>query len=533
MPAHALTSTHGTVLLDGVSFAWPDGSVALTDISGAFGAGRTGLVGRNGSGKSTLLRLIAGDLAPSAGRISAAADVAYLPQRLTLEIDRPVAELLGVAAQLDALRAIESGDPDPAHFAAIGDDWEVEARAHAALAEAGLRPDMLDRRVGELSGGEAVLTAVAGIRLRRAAVTLLDEPTNNLDRDARARLAEMVRGWRGALIVVSHDLGLLELMEDTAELYENELTVFGGPYSLWRERLDAEQGAARQAERAASQALKREKRDRIEAETKIAKRKAMGRKAQLEKRVPPIVAGGLKRAAEVSAGKMRTEMRDRESTARTALDAAERRMRDDDAIRIDLPDPDVPAGRRIATIGDGGRSWTIQGPERVALIGPNGAGKTTLLEALVTSSLPASGSRAHTDRIGYLPQRVDGLDDGASVLENVREAASAVPDRDLRNRLARFLIRGGAVDRPVATLSGGERFRVALARLLLADPPPQLLVLDEPTNNLDLDTVDRLVEALAAYRGAVLVVSHDDAFLRRLGIDLTLELSIDGGLTER
>jgi ATPase subunit of ABC transporter with duplicated ATPase domains len=562
MPAHALTSTHGTVLLDGVSFAWPDGSVALTDISGAFGAGRTGLVGRNGSGKSTLLRLIAGDLAPSAGRISAAADVAYLPQRLTLEIDRPVAELLGVAAQLDALRAIESGDPDPAHFEAIGDDWDVEARAHEALAEAGLRPDMLDRRVGELSGGEAVLTAVAGIRLRRAAVTLLDEPTNNLDRDARARLADMVRGWRGALIVVSHDLGLLELMDDTAELYENELTVCGGPYSLWRERLDAEQGAARQAERAASQALKREKRDRIEAETKIAKRKAMGRKAQLEKRVPPIVAGGLKRAAEVSAGKMRTEMRDRESTARTALDAAERRVRDDEAIRIDLPDPDVPAGRRIATIGDGGRSWTIQGPERVALIGPNGAGKTTLVETLVwRSRVPNSGcpvggagatfgipavegdgdafrlssawAQAHTDRVGYLPQRVDGLDDGASVLENVREAATAVPDRDLRNRLARFLIRGGAVDRPVATLSGGERFRVALARLLLADPPPQLLVLDEPTNNLDLDTVDRLVEALAAYRGAVLVVSHDDSFLRRLGIDLTLELSIDGGMTER
>ena len=142
-------------------------------------------------------------------------------------------------------------------------------------------------------------------------------------------------------------------------------------------------------------------------------------------------------------------------------------------------------------------------------------------------------ARAHTDRIGYLPQRVDGLDEGASVLENVREAASTVPDRDLRNRLARFLIRGGAVDRPVATLSGGERFRVALARLLLADPPPQLLVLDEPTNNLDLDTVDRLVEALAAYRGAVLVVSHDDAFLDRLGIDITLELSADGRMSER
>ena len=188
MPAHTLTPA---VLLDRVSFAWPDGSLALSEVSGAFGAGRTGIVGRNGSGKSTLLRLIAGDLAPTSGQVTTSAEVAYLPQRLTLDVGRPVAELLGVAGRLAAVRAIESGDVDPTHFDAVGSDWDIEARAHAALAEAGLRPDMLDRRVGELSGGEAVLTAIAGIRLRGAGITLLDEPTNNLDREARARLAAM------------------------------------------------------------------------------------------------------------------------------------------------------------------------------------------------------------------------------------------------------------------------------------------------------------------------------------------------------
>lgn len=553
MPAHSLTPS---VVLDRVSFTWPDGSSALADVSGAFGAGRTGLVGRNGAGKSTLLRLIAGALSPAAGHITTSTDAAYLPQQLTLDVDRPVAELLGVAETLGALRAIESGDVDTRHFDVVGSDWDIEARAHGALADAGLSPGMLDRRVGELSGGEAVLAAIAGIRLRGPAIALLDEPTNNLDRDARARLYGMVRAWRGTLIVVSHDTALLELMDDTAELYENEFTVYGGPYSQWRAWLDAEQDAARQAERTAVQAVKREKRDRIEAEVKIAVRQAMGRKAQYEKRVPPIVAGNLKRAAEVSAGRLRTEARGKESAARTALEAAERRVRDDDRVRIDLPDPNVPAGRRIATLGDGGRSWTIQGPERVALVGPNGSGKTTLLEVLVsgvehnscnpgeadlvvggiaqTSVGVAEDCRSygtavlHTDRVGYLPQRVDGLDDAASVLENVAAAASAVPIPELRNRLARFLIRGDAVARPVASLSGGERFRVALARVLLADPPPQLLVLDEPTNNLDLETVDQLVDALAAYRGAVLVVSHDEAFLARLGIDLVLELTAEG-----
>lgn len=550
MPTPAL---HASLVFDAVSFAWDDGTPALTDVSGSFGRGRTGLIGRNGSGKSTLLRLAAGELAPTSGHLTRDGDVATLPQRLTLGVDRPVADLLGVAAPLAALRAIEAGDVDPRHFDAVGDAWDIEARAHAALADAGLPPDALDRRVGELSGGESVLTAIAGIRASGAAITLLDEPTNNLDRDARARLGEMVRTWPGALVVVSHDTALLELMDDTAELYAGALSVFGGPYSRWRAWMDAEQDAARRAERDASQALRREKRQRVEAEHTLARRRQMGRKAQLDRRVPPIVAGNLRSAAEVSAGRLRTEAREKVADAAAHLDAAERRVRDDDAVRVDLPDPDVSASRRILTLADDRRAWTVQGPERIALVGANGAGKTTLLERLVgpysgsflsapgdaaaaagsepvaaPSSLSTVRAELHTARVGYLRQRIDGLDEDASVLDAVRAAAPEVPIAELRNRLARFLLRGDAVNRAVSTLSGGERFRVALARLLFADPPPQLLVLDEPTNNLDLDTADALVRALSAYRGAVLVVSHDDAFLARLGIDLRLELDADG-----
>ena len=536
------SSSHAAVVLDRLSLTWPDGTVALDGMSGAFGAGRTGLVGRNGAGKSTLLRLIAGELSPTAGTLSTSGEVAFLPQQLTLDVDRRVSDLLGVSAALDAVRAITAGDVDPAHFDAVGDDWDIEARAEASLAEAGLAPAFLDRTVGELSGGEAVLVAIAGIRLRRAPITLLDEPTNNLDRDARAALAAMVQSWKGTLIVVSHDLALLELMDDTAELYGRNLSVFGGPYSEWRAWLDAEQDAAKQAEVAAAQVLRKEKRQRIEAEVKLAHRARTAKKAEVEKRVPKIVAHGRKMAAEVSAGRLRTEVGAKEDAARAAHDAAGRRVRSDASMKIELPDPDVSRSRRIAELGGPDRSWVIQGPERVALIGRNGAGKTTLLERLVSGVTPDSGDEARerpelraealTDRIGYLPQRVDGLDEGLSVFENVAAAAPQVPEKELRNRLARFLIRGGTTDRPVSALSGGERFRVALARLLLTDPAPHLVVLDEPTNNLDLDTVDQLVEALRAYRGAVLVVSHDDAFLARLDLDLTLEIDADGGLRE-
>ena len=554
------TTLHASVVLDRLTFTWPDGSIALDGVSGSFGTGRTGLVGRNGAGKSTLLRLIAGELDPTSGVVTASGEVAYLPQQLTLDVDRRVADLLGVSDALDAVRAIGTGDVDPAHFDAVGDDWDIEARAEASLAEAGLAPDFLDRTVGELSGGEAVLVAIAGIRLRRAPITVLDEPTNNLDRDARAKLAAMVRAWKGTLIVVSHDLSLLELMDDTAELYAQTLSVFGGPYSEWRAWLDAEQDAARQAEVTAAQVLRKEKRQRIEAEVKLAHRARTAKKAEIEKRVPKIVAHGRKMAAEVSAGRLRTEVGAKEDAARSLLDEAGRRVRSDASMKIELPDPQVSRSRRIATVGDHERAWVIQGPERVALIGRNGAGKTTLLERLVAGGVnnssenglsagntgPTAGSttevrssarptlhaEAHTDLIGYLPQRVDGLDEERSVFENIAAAAPHVPEKELRNRLARFLIRGATAERPVASLSGGERFRVALATLLLADPAPHLVVLDEPTNNLDLDTVDQLVEALRAYRGAVLVVSHDDAFLRRLDLDLTLEIDGEGALQE-
>src|SRR5690606_19574762 len=188
------------------------------------------------------------------------------------------------------------------------------------------------------------------------------EPTNNLDRGARAQLAEMVRSWRGTLIVVSHDVALLELMDATAELYGQELTVFGGPYSAWRAWRDGEQHAAVEAERAAAQALKREKRERIEAETTLARRARTAKKAQRDGGVPRIIAGGLAASAEVSAGKLRGQLAARESAAREAREEAGRRIRHDETMAIELPDPGVARTRRVAPLGDGDRSWTIQGP---------------------------------------------------------------------------------------------------------------------------------------------------------------------------
>lgn len=513
-----------SVVLSELAFSWPDGTPVLRNLTAAFGPGRTGLTGVNGAGKSTLLKLIDGRLRPTAGTVAVSGSVGYLPQRLTDAGKPEVADLLGIRRTWTALQAIEAGETDPRHFEAIGEDWDVETRARAALDSLGLPRVTLDRSVREISGGEAVLIALAGLRLAGDAVVLLDEPTNNLDLVARHRLYDVILGWRGALIVVSHDTTLLELMDDTAELHRSSLHLFGGPYSHYREQLALHQTAAEQALRSAEQTLKQEKRQRVEAETKLARRSRYARTDYANKRKPKIIMNQRKTEAQVSAAKLRADLDSRVEDARQSVTHREGQVRRDGHIRITLPDPEVPEGRRIATLG----AVTIRGPEKIALTGRNGVGKTRLLESLLHGHPGPVAATLHTGRVGYLPQRIDHLDDETTVLEAVRRAAPGVAPQRVRAGLARFLFTGAEVAKTVGELSGGERFRVALAVLLLAEPAHQLLVLDEPTNNLDLESVRELVEALAAYRGALLVVSHDLGFLHRLGITTWVELTAHG-----
>jgi ATPase subunit of ABC transporter with duplicated ATPase domains len=387
-----------------------------------------------------------------------------------------------------------------------------------------------------MSGGEAVLLGLAAQFLRRPEILLLDEPTNNLDLDARRRLYDGVAAWPGVLLIVSHDRELLERVDNIAELRDGEIRMYGGNFTAYEEAVAIEQEAAERDVRAAESDVRRQQRELIEARVKLSRRERYAKKMFENTREPRAVMRMRKRQAQVSAAKHRIMHTEKLDEARERLTAAEDAVRDDAEITVDLPQTAVPAGRTVLTVeaaelrNGATVDLIVRGPERVALLGANGSGKTTLLETITGRLEPAAGQVRPAVPVRYLPQRLAVLDDAETIVANVARLAPGATANAIRSRLARFRFRGDRADQVVGTLSGGERFRATLAALLLAEPPPQLLLLDEPTNSLDLASVDQLSQALASYEGALIVASHDVAFLRTLGI--TRWLRLDGELTD-
>jgi ATPase subunit of ABC transporter with duplicated ATPase domains len=533
------------VVTSGLSFSWPDDTPVFSDLSLSVPGGRTGLVAANGAGKSTLLKLVAGELRPTAGSVAVEGVLGYLPQHLPFARQQTVAQVLDVDRIIAALHAIEAGDGDEDDFAAIGNDWDIEERTRAELDRLGLGEVALDRRLGTLSGGQVVSLGLAAQLLKRPDVLLLDEPTNNLDRGARERLIGVVRSWTGCLLVVSHDRALLDEMHRIAALDRGEIRWYGGTYTEYEAAVRAEREVAERQVRQAVQDVKRQKRELQQARERAARRASTASRNLADAGLARIVAGNLKRDAQVSAARSDEVHASRVGDAQARLDEASRAARTDDHIALELPGTKVPGGRTVFH-GEGlqagydgrplfasdGVALDIRGPERIALIGANGAGKSTLLRLVGGYQQPERGTATRAEgRVAYLSQSLDLLDPGTTVAANFAAFAPALPEAERMNVLARFLFRGARAHLPAGVLSGGELLRATLACILFAEPAPQLLLLDEPTNNLDLVSVRQLETALTAYQGAFVVVSHDDRFLAEIKVNRWLWLT-DGRLTE-
>jgi ATPase subunit of ABC transporter with duplicated ATPase domains len=488
---------------------------------------KVGLVGRNGAGKTTLLRVLGGADRPRSGLVERAALTGYLsqdPRSDAVPDDTTVLShvfsgrgLDDLLARSEKLRIALEENPSTeniARFSAAQEAFE-SAGGYAAEAEVrkladglGLRADRLDLHLGALSGGERRRAELVRILFGGSELLLLDEPTNHLDADARSWLLKFLRSYRGALLVVSHDLDLLDEaitrvvhIDRESEEGTGTLVEYKGTYSQY---LAAREGSE---ERTAKLA------ERQTREIARLKAQAGGMRGQTAKRAR--VAKNLDgRRAKLEAARVQNTSKRR-------------------ALAVRFPEP-PSAGRTVLTATELYKSFgtldvfadvnfDVGRGERLLVMGFNGAGKTTLLKVLADVLSPDLGEvelGAHVS-IGYYAQEHEGIVEGRTLLEHVREASST-GDGALRNLLGMFGLSGDKVFQDAGTLSGGEKTKLALAQLVAGRH--NVLLLDEPTNNLDPASRATIGEALAAWPGTMIVVSHDTEFVRSLAPDRSLHM---------
>lgn len=437
------------------------------------------------------------------------------------------------------------------------------------------------RDMHSFSGGEAVIAALASLTVSGPEFILLDEPTNNLDSAAKAQLFETLEAFPCPALIISHDRDLLERMHVIAELHADRqgvshLRLFEGNYSAYRQALETEQQAAQRRVSEAKNRVRSAHREWVQAQEIISRNMAHVWKDDQ----PDTILDLAKDASRQAAAKLRGLRVGKQEQAREAYQSAQDEVRVQEKIYVELSQRPLPAGRKVLELRRVGsrpidsrgtnhqqvsrETSTVQqptdvdsphfspagansesqqgtpaehpehlilsGPEHLRITGANGSGKTTLLEAIAhageadyLSPVQPAYRVDYCIEGAYIPQRIS-LDPKLTLLQCVQQSNPGVSEQHLRDQLARLLFRRESVHHKTGELSGGERFRAAVAQVLLADPVPQLLMLDEPTNNLDISSVDWLVQALGAYTGALIVVSHDEDFCRRIRIDRTLAL---------
>ncbi len=526
MTAFALT-------LDRVTFTLPDGRVLFSELSTTFDTTPTGLVGRNGVGKSVLGRLLAGQLTPSAGQIQRHGRVHLLAQH-SGEVPGRIADLAGVAPVLDALARIEAGSVDADDFATLGERWTLREQLQAQWRQLGLPALDPNAPARQLSGGQAMQVALAGALLSNADALVLDEPSNHLDSAHRHRLIEALQQWRGGLLVISHDRALLQQMQRIVELTPGGLHSYGGNFDVYAQQRQQARSAAetelalRKQQRRQQQQAEREQRERQ------AHRQSRATRDARTANQAPILLGGMKNRSEHSAGRLQAQLAQRRADSDARVREAAAQLEPEVQVALLGPGPIAPGPQISAEL------LQVQLPHlpareridlritrgtRLAVCGTNGSGKSTLLQVIAGVLPPLSGEVRRAATTAYLDQALSSLPAQDSALELLQRANPPAAEGVLRTRLALLGLDAERSLRPLHTLSGGERMKAALAAVLYAEQPPQLLLLDEPGNHLDLPSLAALEAMLQGYSGALVIVSHDEALLQAVGVTDRLQMS--------
>lgn len=521
-----MATTHLT--LKGVSYVLSDGRTLFTDLHAQFDTRPTGVVGRNGVGKTVLAQILAGLLQPTSGHCQRSGRVHYLAQQVAQPQGASVADLAGIQTTLDALARIEAGSTAPEDFEVVDDRWDMPQRFRHELERNGLGYLEASTSASTLSGGEAMRVALMGAMLSNADFLILDEPSNHLDRPNRQALIEQLQRWPRGLIVVSHDRQLLESMARIVELSPLGLHSYGGNYTLYAEAKAHEQQSAvdqlnkHKLERQRQERVMRKQRERQE------KRQAHGNRQGKEANQAKVILDGQKERSENSTGALRQQHAASRDQLNQRVREAAKQVEDAEHITLHEIPVEQVAKRCLAELDRVELPFVIgvtrhislllRGQRRIGIVGPNGCGKSTLLRVLAGQIDPLSGTCKVTPERAYLDQRLESLVPEKSVLEQLQLANRSMPDGERRMLLAQLGLDAQKITIPCGLLSGGERLKGALACILYADSPPQLLLLDEPNNHLDLPSVQALETLLRIYQGALVVVSHDDAFLENLAL---------------
>lgn len=528
------------LIVQNLGYAHPDKERLFQNLHLSLRPGeKVSLIGPNGSGKSTLLKLIAGELHPLEGTIKTDTSCYYVPQVFGQFNQLSVAEALHIAGPLHALHEILDGRVTEQNLAALNDDWTIEERCREALQKWGLQHLDLRQKMDVLSGGQKTRLFLAGISIHNPGLVIMDEPSNHLDLAARQQLYAFVASASCALLVVSHDRKLLNLLHSTYELSADGITAYGGNYDFYAAQKKVEEQAWQQDIKNKEKALLKageKERDTLERQQKL---NARGKKKQEKAGLPTIVMNTLRNNAERSTAKLKEVHTEKKGAILQELRELQNARPDTRHIKLGFIDPDLHTGKiwfRATEINHAyhtevlwkkSLSLQVTGGERIALKGANGSGKTTLIRIILGSLTPRTGSVYHAQmRMVYMDQEYSFINDSLTVYEQAAQYnTEALQEHEINTRLSRFLFTKDQWNKPCKVLSGGERMRLMLCCLSMNSHAPDLVILDEPTNNLDIQNMVVLTEAIRDYKGTLVVVSHDEHFLGGIGItrEITLE----------
>jgi ATPase subunit of ABC transporter with duplicated ATPase domains len=517
----------------------PNKDLLFEGINLSIGNGdKVALVGNNGSGKSTLLQLIAGILKPSSGAIRIGSRPWYVPQHFGQYNAHTVAQALNVADRLAALHAILQGEISEDAYGTLADDWSVEERCARALSRWGLQSIDMSQSLASLSGGQKTRLFLAGIEVHEPQLVLLDEPTNHMDAAGRAMLYDYVQSTNATLVVVSHDRSLLNLLPMTYQLSRRGIVAYGGNYDAYAAQKATEAAALAQELGTMESSLRKARERARESAERQQKLDARGRKKQEKAGVATIMLNTMRNNAEKSTARMKDVHAEKIGGIADNLNALRQELPDKDKMRLGFDDSALHKGKLLVAAKELRFEWSgiaiwkqplsfeIHSGARLAIKGNNGSGKTTLLGLILGKLQPTSGSlyRAEQKAV-YIDQDYSLVDDTLTIYEQALCFNTALlEDHELKSRLTHFLFSREVWDKPCAVLSGGEKMRLVLCCLTLGKVPPDMIILDEPTNNLDLQNIEILRDAVNDYRGTLVVVSHDPHFLDEVGVNTAIQI---------